>query len=191
MKEQTTTTRYYVIETEYVGPDEKHQGPSGHYFDITTEPGRTNQSGEVRIEGWLGTTNDWKEDAHGEFETLEQAQAYVEEQVEDGAPELEFEDYNPNDPEGPGVIVERRQVSRYAFEWDAAEWGNNVASNDSDRAGEFGVTAETTDAELEQIAERLQREAEQQADSDGLPLLTGTVKWLQGLRESVRQAEVA
>ena len=60
---------FYLIETDYVGPNQS-DNIDARRLDISTEPGRTNQSKEIRTEGWLGTTNDWSMIAHGEYSTI-------------------------------------------------------------------------------------------------------------------------
>jgi hypothetical protein len=67
---------FYVIETEYVGPNEN---PDSHTYHIQTCPGRKNMSHEPAVSGWLGTTNDWSRTAHGEFETIQAAQTKIHE----------------------------------------------------------------------------------------------------------------
>lgn len=69
---------FYIIEREFVGPDQE-QHPDGTEIRIQTVPGRTNSSHEERTSGWLGTTNDWSEHAHGDYATLEEARAAIEE----------------------------------------------------------------------------------------------------------------
>lgn len=69
---------FYVIETEYVGPNSQDRLDS-HTYHIQTCPGRKNMSHEECTDEWLGTTNDWYEAAHGEYETLEAAKSKIEE----------------------------------------------------------------------------------------------------------------
>ena len=67
---------YYVIERKYVGPNtEDHINQ--HALFITDQPGKKNVSGEDCTQGWLGTTNDWSEEAHGKFASLEEARQAV------------------------------------------------------------------------------------------------------------------
>src|SRR5256885_2081753 len=73
-------TMYYVIESKYVGPNQdQSQYCDVDTIGIFTAPGKTNSSREVRLEGWLGTTNDWSEYAHGEYESVEAAEAAIRE----------------------------------------------------------------------------------------------------------------
>lgn len=65
---------YYVIECEDHSPDALRSGDKrDNYCVITDKCPRTNMSHEERSDGWLGTTNDWYQRAHGEFESLESA----------------------------------------------------------------------------------------------------------------------
>jgi hypothetical protein len=72
----TRAPRFYVIESNYVGPDMGRRRE--HTAWIALSPGSTNQSGAERTEGWLGTTNDIVRTACGEFETIEAARTRVE-----------------------------------------------------------------------------------------------------------------
>ena len=70
---------YYIEEIRYCGPnpqDEKYI--DFDRFEITTVPPRTNSSGEIRLDGWLGTTNDVARYAHGAHESLAAAEGAVE-----------------------------------------------------------------------------------------------------------------
>ena len=66
------TTRYYIVTTEYAGPNPR-ENLDADRIEIRTEPGITNASHEVRTEGGLGQTNDWSLHAHGEYATLDDA----------------------------------------------------------------------------------------------------------------------
>jgi hypothetical protein len=65
---------YYITSSEYIGPNHPKVDTC---ITIMTVPGRTNVSREVRLAGWLGTTNDHSCYAHGEFETIDAARAHV------------------------------------------------------------------------------------------------------------------
>ncbi len=69
---------FYIIESEYVGPN-PDQHLNDHCYLVQTVPGRKNMSHEICIDGWLGTTNDWSETAHGEYDTLEEAKTRIDE----------------------------------------------------------------------------------------------------------------
>lgn len=71
---QEAVTVKYVILNNYVGPNRSEHRD---YYAITSTPQRTNMSHEERIEGWLGTTNDWSVQAMGEFETIDAAREAI------------------------------------------------------------------------------------------------------------------
>ena len=68
--------KYYLIQVRNVGiHSPKYPVDTSYYIQV--HPGATNQSGEPRTEGWLGTTNDIAEYACGEFGTLDAARAAI------------------------------------------------------------------------------------------------------------------
>ena len=67
---------YYVIESEYVGPNTQGRIDS-HLVTITTDAPRTNLSHEVRLDGWIGTTNDTSRHAHGAYTSEDDAREAV------------------------------------------------------------------------------------------------------------------
>lgn len=161
---------YYVISTSYIGPNQHTTNDAknildGDYYDICTYPGSTNQSKEVRIEGWLGSTNDWSLTAHGKFETIEAAREKIADEI--GRPVTECRTTPAGDeydrPDGDDV-VERYYVSPYSGVCDA----------DSD-----DVTADTTD---EQIAAMV-AEGNALAEKEGFLIIGDAVKWLTEVRD--------
>ena len=63
--------KFYIEEIRYCGPD----GRTDKYidfdrFEITTEPTRTNMTGEVCLDGWLGMYDDVTRYAHGGYDSL-------------------------------------------------------------------------------------------------------------------------
>jgi hypothetical protein len=99
---------YYVIETNYVGPNPS-QNLDADTIEIATEPARTNSSHEVRLDGWCGTTNDWAVYAHGEFVTIEEARAAIAEKFGD------VRDCTPDDSKFDAEsVVEVCRRGRYA-----------------------------------------------------------------------------
>lgn len=60
---------YYVIE---------HLDRNGRkYITVETEPGRENHSGKIRFHGWLGSTNNHSQTAHGRYDTYDEASNYI------------------------------------------------------------------------------------------------------------------
>lgn len=89
-------------------------------IEIRTAPGRKNMSQEPCIEGWLGTTNNVRRDALGEFDSLEACKAAMLEQY-NALHDLEVDDYSDaieiwGIGRAPTVDAD---VSR-AWVWDAA-----------------------------------------------------------------------
>jgi hypothetical protein len=67
----SNSTKLYVVTVE----DLQGGGITSHYAVITTEAPRTNQSGEVRVKGWLGTNNNVDYNSHGSYTDLDAARA--------------------------------------------------------------------------------------------------------------------
>lgn len=140
---------FYIIETNYVGPNQD-QHCDADLVRIQTEPGRTNSSHKERTEGWLGTTNDWAEYAHGEYDTIEEARAAVEEQFGPCRErEIGTDPFN-DDPDGCVVAVfkigQYEQMSREA----TGDWIYEGLRAE--------VTADTTDEQIEQLIEKWEAE---------------------------------
>ena len=68
----------YVIVGEDVGPNRNWEQEC-YTITIQNKPGRTNLSRQEKIDGWLETTNDYSETAHGEFKSVEEAENYIKE----------------------------------------------------------------------------------------------------------------
>jgi len=68
--------KYYLLRTRDVAP-RSPEYPDDTTYRISTIPGRTNQSGEVVTNGWLGTTGDVAEYADGEYDSYEAALAAI------------------------------------------------------------------------------------------------------------------
>ena len=52
------------------------------YWWISDTPGKTNGSKQPRTKGWLGTTSNVSYEAHGEFDTKEEALDFIKEHKE-------------------------------------------------------------------------------------------------------------
>jgi len=168
---------HYLIEHEYVGPDRDKHRNNGHYLEITDEPPRTNQSHEVLTEGWLGTTSDWSETAHGEYPRLAGALAAAQQRFELGEwTEHERQcarDHYDDCCEGTTFPFAE---TRYAF----------VSADDWCGQGDLEITAETTDDELTALTEQIETEAGEDT-ADGLPYrIVGVYEYLYELREQER-----
>lgn len=135
---------FYLIVTEYVGPNKRDSkgdiiGDSAIAL-ICKEPGRTNSSGEVLIDGWLGTTNAQDKHAHGEFETLEEAR--------EAAADLGYTHRRDDVDEFDESTVEAYVSAAAArAQWDADDWFHRLCDENTTRE-KYGITAVTTDDEL-------------------------------------------
>lgn len=78
-----------MLSFDNVGPNPRDY-EWGTGYGVYRTPGRTNSSHEERIDGWLGTTRDISSSAHGEFDSLEEAEKYISEQTENDYRALEF-----------------------------------------------------------------------------------------------------
>lgn len=122
---------FYVIETEYVGPNKQDSeghwiGDTWHHWTIQTEPGRTNMSNEPREDGWLGTSNDWHANAHGRFDTLDAARQAVRDMAvtDDEAVRCE-----PDDDDGPEVVERWITAEAAREQWGADDWFHSQCSH--------------------------------------------------------------
>lgn len=162
------TTSYYVLSSEYVGPNLSDRCNS-HTVQITTEPGRTNMSNEVRVDGWLGTSNDWAAYAHGEYDSIEAARAAIVEMLGENRRKIDNNEFAE-------TVVETYAASKYV-EWDA----DNSVTWCYDSRDE--ITADTTDERIAEIV----AEYEQYANAEGNTLDTDAVeKMLTKLRDELR-----
>jgi len=141
---------YYVLERKYVGPDPE-QHINEHALFITEAPGRKNMSGEECTSGWLGTTNDWAEYAHGEFASLENArQAVAGIAGEDGYRAASPEDNPLSDLDDS--IVEEYRVGALPFLTSSGSKEYALA------AAQDEVTSVTDDEELDRITDEICRD---------------------------------
>ena len=182
--------KFYLILSEYVGPNRRDSHGNfiakGGVLYITTQPGRTNSSREERTDGWLGTTNDNAQYAHGEFDSLVEARAAA---VELGYTEIEDSDESDGDcldyadDNDQSIIVESRLTPAAAREqWDADDWFHLNCSHSETREA-YGITADTTDAELEAAVAAAEAEA-----ADNNAELHDTEKVFDELRDELRDA---
>jgi len=139
--------KFYVVSYEYVGPN-LDQRTNSETVEITTQAPRTNMSREIKIEGWLGTTNDNAAYAHGEFETIEAArEALIEE-----FPHTREMELDPNEAEFYQTI-EAYYVGEYEkmCAESSVSWCYEGFRND--------ITAQTTDEEIEVIVDGYENDA--------------------------------
>jgi len=136
---------YYVIETNYTGPNRFSVNDAknildGQFYQIFTTPQKTNMSHEERIDGWLGATNDWSRTAHGEFATIAAAQSFIGNEigVEIGAVRTE-----PATDDDGLIFPDENQIGPTYYACRA-----NYVAYTCDYWDDYSPTAETTDAEI-------------------------------------------
>jgi hypothetical protein len=143
---------YYIISHKYVGPNNKDS--KGNIIGdsetrvITTSPPLTNQSHEKKVSGWLGTTNDIASYAHGEFSTVELALQALK---DDGFT-------SPVESDEEDAISEWQTESASRDNWDVKDWLDSMTTEQI--ASEYGITANSSNDELEISSEKIEKEAE-------------------------------
>ena len=164
---------YYIIETNYVGPNQtEDQYVDVDTIEISTSPAITNSSHEQRTEGWCGTTNDQAVYAHGEYATIEEARAAI----TDKFGEVRDSDDNGDSFESDEDVVETYKPGKYApmSSQATADWAYEGIRYD--------IEATTTD---ERIAE-LVSEYESEANSNGYTLDSDLEGFMQERRQELR-----
>jgi hypothetical protein len=165
---------YYIIETNYVGPDQTNdQYVDADTIEIRTSPAITNSSHEARTDGWCGTTNDWAVYAHGEYATLEEARTAIAEK---------FGEVRDSDANGYSFesddddVVETYKPGKYApmSRQATADWAYEGIQLD--------IEADTTD---ERIVE-LVAEYEAEANRNGYTLDSCLADLMQERRQKLR-----
>lgn len=162
----------YLQSVEWTGPRDRSTDSCDKYGTeilVTSAPGRGNMSPHPEIvNGWLGTTNDWRRDAHGEFETVEAALAAAAEQF--GTL------YEPSDAQDDDdTLAVRYDRERAAAYYDASDWLNS-ARTELLRELQAGKSVEQMTAELEAEAA-----AQVEHDCPAGVILHGTESYLREL----------
>lgn len=143
---------YYVIETQYVGPQDDSKLDYDR-VEISTLPALANLSGEPVIEGWAGTTNDVAVYGRGEYDSLSAARRYIGRYFEVRETESDREE-----------IVESYKIGAYEpLGRDATRDWVYPGAVDDVRAGATAADLDRLAAEYSEYAERegfsLDREA--------------------------------
>jgi hypothetical protein len=158
--------KYYVVETErQQGASHYNENGNNTYVQITTTQPTTNLGYKAIDEGWLGTTNNVYECLHGSFDTLKDADDYIKNQ-------RIFEHFTIDEDQSQDdeiIYTDQREW------WDIEEWFYD-AKND------FGITAETTDEEIEKIELTLQEENE----NSKIKLVGDLLVYLMNIRENLK-----
>lgn len=166
---------YYPILITDLTPDTLRSGRENRTVEVHDTPGTTNQSGEERIKGWLGTTNDIDAEALGEFASRTDLEAYL--RAEGYIPINECSRAMQEEHEHFYFNMDGCDKIEYWFpetlkfeEWDADTWFQHV------------TPAEWRDA-FEQYkgdAEACAKDNEEAAESQGVWLLRASdyVSWM-------------
>jgi hypothetical protein len=147
---------YYIISKNKIGQR------NGESVAITTEPGKTNMSHEIRLDGWLGTTNDIAYYAHGEYETIEAAESALDELFP------ERREAGVNDYPDPSTVQE----------WIVGEYEEWSADSSIEYCYDYrrDIDAETTDAEIEKWVDEADDYCRE--DNGGTLDVDAVVQWL-------------
>lgn len=170
---------YYIIETNYVGPNQYQDNYTNQdIITITTSPAINNGNREEQTAGWCGTTNNWAVYAHGEYPTIEEARDAMIEILGD----VRGCDANGRHYEAAPIddhIVEVYRPGKYeTMSLDASkDWAWEGISAD--------ITADTTD---ERIAE-LARGYEIEANSQGCTLDPRLDSYMRDYRQELADEE--
>jgi len=165
---------YYIIETNYVGPNQNQdQYADVDKIEISASPAITNSSREERTDGWCGTTNDWAVYAHGEYVTIEQARAAITEKFGEVRPSDANGDSFESDDEG---ALETYKLGKYApmSSQATADWAYEGIRSD--------IKAETTDSRISELV----AEYEAEANSHGCTLDSDLEGYMQERRAELR-----
>ena len=171
--------KFYIIETNYTGPQPSEE----HNIDlativISTAPAITNSSHEARVDGWCGTTDDMAVYAHGEYATLEDAQAALASKF---APVRDCDANRDAFESDDESVVAVYKPGRYTpmSKSATADWIYEGMT--------ASVTAETTDKAITDLAS----EYEAAASSDGYALDGSVEALLCEYRQDQRDEQVA
>ena len=146
---------YYVIKTEYVGPNaDDDQHADDDKIVISSVPARYNMGSRgICIQGWCGTTSDRAIYAHGEYDSLDAAQTAITEK---------FGDVRLSDPDWTDeeTDIEVYRPGRYAplGRQSTLDWAEAAMSGD--------IKASTADEEIDELV----AEYEGYANNEGLTL---------------------
>lgn len=141
---------FYIIRRNYVGPNWADQKfIDFDTIEILTAPATTNQSHEICLEGWCGTTNDIEVVAYGEYATLEAARNAIT-SIFGKVRKIAVGDDGPN---GDRSILETYKPGEFRREsLEATQaWGYEII--------EEMISSDTSDAEIDSRVERLERES--------------------------------
>lgn len=168
-----TTTKFYIIETNYTGPN-RDQHADASKIEISASPAISNRSHEVCIDGWCGTTNDMAVYAYGEYDTIEEARAALTKEFGEVRDSDVYGDRFESDDED---VVETYKPGKYT------PMGSQTAEALAHEI-QSDIEADTTD---DRIAE-LVAECEADANHEGYTLdsVEGLIREMQARRDELR-----
>lgn len=148
---------YYIIESEYVGPNPDEMVDEDRIL-ITTAPALVNTNQEPCISGWCGTTNDISITAHGEYRTRAEAEKAMSDIFGDvRSSNVEWEPWlamdSDDDPADHLVAVYRPGACQPLSQSATEDWVSTALDQ---------IQADTTDEQLEELEEELEAEANEQ-----------------------------
>lgn len=166
---------YYVIETEYVGPNQD-QHVNDHTVIVSTAPAHTNMSREARTRGWCGTTNDWATYAHGEYATVDGAIAAI---------WKIFDEVRDSLPNGDDFPIEDEHVLKIFKPGKYEQMTREATGDFVVEALKNDIEASTTDDQLAHLATAY----EDEANSEGYTLHHRLTAMLEDHRQDLRDEE--
>jgi len=168
-------TMFYVTTTENVGPNQNDNNHGEPIATISTEPSRTNSSGEIRVDGWLGQNNDWTSHAWGQFECIEAARELC--KLQGWTEAIERPEHSDDTDEH---YTTKRAVAEH---WDADQWYS--------QAGDCDLTGDETDEAIEARAKADDDEAREQGCGDGPVIVNGSYDYLISVRDGLKEKAAA
>ncbi|MGK8233930.1 hypothetical protein ACLGGT_07080 [Roseovarius sp. MS2] len=155
---------YYVIETNYIGPNQTQD----KYVDAdkiqisTSQPTISNRSQE-----------DWAIFAHGEYATVEEARAYI---VEEFGDVRKCNPYDESFSSHDEAIVELYKPGNYTL------MSIEATSNWVDSAIQFDINADTTDERIDELVAKYEADV----NSEGYTLNSVVKSIMQYRRQELR-----
>lgn len=163
----------WVISTSNIGPNRMSVGDENgehpifdEVIEIDSEIPRTNMSNEERVEGWLGSNNEYSSYAHGGFASVESARTYITEYMGGRLIDLDMcEDVFPQHKE-----IEEAYTTAKFDKYDFLDSWFSVDEPD---------VSHLSDEEIEKLAEVEEKEAKEQ----GIGLIGDIEEYLMKLRD--------
>lgn len=165
---------FYVITSTYSGPN-RGQHIDDDTVEIWSTPARRNMSGEVITQGWAGTTNDWSLNAHGEFDTYEDALQSILSQWDVRDADRYGDEFSSDDKDVLAVFKPGQYIPMNSE--DTASWIFEALQSD--------IFADTTDERIEELV----AEYEASANAEGYTLEGDTEDLMVERRQELRDED--